>query len=600
MSDKPTYMKHMPHFLGPVAPITIDHAEGSWVYDTDGGKWLDFVVGIAVVNTGHCHPKVVKAVQEQAAKVAHAQMNIYRHGPMLELAEKLTGIMPEGMDEVMFANSGAEAVENAVKLAKQATRRPGIIAFQGAFHGRTHLTMALTDSAVHYRGHHEPLVGVDLPRPLLLPVPHAGRARIPTDYAIEDVRRVLRAEIYGDDVAAIIVEPIQGEGGFIVPTVEFMTELRAIADEIGACLIIDEIQAGFGRTGKWLCQEHYGVKADIVTVAKGIASGYPLAAIAANHELWDKCLPGSMGGTYGGNAVACAAGVATIDVMKDEGMLENATRQGEKLRKFFTDMQATYPCIGEVRGKGLMNAIECVVPGTKEPNAAAAKAFIAECNKRHLIIMGAGSFGNCVRFLPPLNISDADLDYAFEHLHRGREGRLRLSGSAHQLVAGGGALRRPAPFVMLDSSLVSTPAPSTSSFETRVRVRYEETDADGVVYYANYLTYFEVVRVEWLRALGYPIPRILAEGIILPVVEARLKYLRPARVDDLLTVRADRSPRSGPASFAFDYEVTREDGLLLVTGWTRLAVCERESARACAMPGWMRDLFAALPLTVQT
>jgi 4-aminobutyrate aminotransferase len=411
MSDKPTYMKHMPHFLGPVAPITVDHAEGSWVYDTDGGKWLDFVVGIAVVNTGHCHPKVVKAVQEQAAKLPHAQMNIYRHGPMLQLAEKLTGIMPEGMDEVMFANSGAEAVENAVKLAKQATRRPGIIAFQGAFHGRTHLTMALTDSAVHYRGHHEPLVGsiyhARYCYPFRTPV-----SEDPTAYAIEDVRRVLRAEIYGDDVAAIIVEPIQGEGGFIVPTKEFMEELRAIADEIGACLIIDEIQAGFGRTGKWLCQEHYGVKADIVTVAKGIASGYPLGAIVAGHELWDKTLPGSMGGTYGGNAVACAAGVATMEAMEEDGMLANATKQGEKLLAFWKSQQALYPAIGEARGKGLMLAIECVQPGTKEPNAAVAKAFIAECQKHKVILMGACSQGNGVRFLPPLNISDADMDYA--------------------------------------------------------------------------------------------------------------------------------------------------------------------------------------------
>jgi 4-aminobutyrate aminotransferase len=412
-TDKPTYMKHMPHFLGPVAPITIDHAEGSWVYDTDGGKWLDFVVGIAVVNTGHAHPKVVKAVQEQAAKLAHAQMNIYRHGPMLELAEKLSEIVPEHQDEFMFANSGAEAVENAVKLAKQVTRRPGIIAFHGAFHGRTHLTMALTDSAVHYRGHHEPLVGgiyhARYCYPYRTPV-----SEDPTAFAIDDVRRVLRSEIYGDDVAAIIVEPIQGEGGFIVPTREFMHELRVIADEIGACLIMDEIQAGFGRTGTWFCHEQYDVRPDIMTIAKGIASGYPLGAIAAPEELWSKTLPGSMGGTYGGNAVACAAAVATIEAMKEEDMLGNARRQGEKLRAFFTDLQEQYPCIGEVRGKGLMDAIECVVPGTREPNAAAAKAFIAECNKRHLIIMGAGSFGNCVRFLPPLNLSDADLDCAFE------------------------------------------------------------------------------------------------------------------------------------------------------------------------------------------
>ncbi len=412
MTDKPAYMQHMPHFLGPVAPITLDHAEGSWVYDTDGGKWLDFVVGIAVVNTGHCHPKVVKAVQEQAAKVSHAQMNIYRHGPMLELADKLAEIVPEGHDEFMFANSGAEAVENAIKLAKQVTRRPGIIAFQGAFHGRTHLTMALTDSAVHYRGHHEPLVPCVYHARYCYPY-RTPASEDPTAYALEDVRRVLHAEIYGDDVAAIIVEPIQGEGGFIVPTREFMQGLRAIADEIGACLIVDEIQAGFGRTGTWFCHTQYDVTPDIITVAKGIASGYPLGAVAAPKALWDKCLPGSMGGTYGGNAVACAAGVATIEAMREDGMLENATRQGKKLRAFFTDLQAQYPCIGEVRGKGLMNAIECVQPGTKDADAAPAKAFIAECSKRKLILMGAGSLGNCVRFLPPLNVSDEEMDLAF-------------------------------------------------------------------------------------------------------------------------------------------------------------------------------------------
>jgi 4-aminobutyrate aminotransferase len=410
-TQQPAYMQHMPHFLSPVAPITVDHAQGSWVYDTDGGKWLDFVVGIAVVNTGHCHPKVVKAVQEQAAKVPHAQMNIYRHQPMLDLSKKLVEILPDGMDQVMYANSGAEAVENAVKLAKQATRRPGIIAFHGAFHGRTHLTMALTDSAVHYRGHHEPLVPCIYHAKYCYPF-RTPASEDPTDYALTDVRRVLRSEIYGDDVAAIIVEPIQGEGGFIVPTKEFVEGLRAIADEIGAMLIIDEIQAGMGRTGKWFCHQHYGVKPDIMTVAKGIASGYPLGAVLAPQALWDKCLPGSMGGTYGGNAVACAAGVATIDAMRDEGMLENAAKQGAKLMKFFADKQAQYPLIGEVRGKGLMCAIECVQPGSKEPNGAAAKAFIAAAAKRKVILMGAGSFGNCVRFLPPLNISDADMDLA--------------------------------------------------------------------------------------------------------------------------------------------------------------------------------------------
>lgn len=409
-TDKP-YMRHMPDFVSPVAPITIDHAQGSWVYDTDGGKWLDFVVGIAVVNTGHCHPKVVAAVREQATKVSHAQMNIYRHQPMLDLTDRLVEILPAGMDTVMYANSGAEAVENAVKLAKQATRRPGIIGFQNAFHGRTHLTMALTDSVVHYRAHMEPLTGGIYHARYCYPY-RTPASEDPTAYAIEDLRRILRAEITGDDVAGIIVEPVQGEGGFVVPTAEFMKELRKIADEIGAMLIIDEIQAGMGRSGKWWCHEYYGVEPDIMTFAKGIASGYPLSGIAARKELWDKCMGGSMGGTYGGNAVCCAAGCATIDAMKEDGMLANAARQGERLMKFFTDKQAQYPAIGEARGKGLMFAIECVKPGTKEPNAPAAKTFIAECVKRNLIIMGAGIYGNCVRFLPPLNISDADMDIA--------------------------------------------------------------------------------------------------------------------------------------------------------------------------------------------
>ena len=411
MSDKPEYMRHMPGFVAPLAPITIDHAEGSWVYGTDGSKWLDFVVGIAVVNTGHAHPKVVKAVQEQACKVSHAQMNIYRHQPMLELSDKLAEILPEGMDTLMYMNSGAEAVENAVKLAKQALRRPAVIAFHGAFHGRTHLTMALTDSAVHYRGHFEPLVGGIYHARYCYPF-RTPASEDPTAYAIDDVRRVLRSEVYGDDVACIVVEPIQGEGGFIVPTAEFMQELRAIADEIGALLVVDEVQAGMGRTGTWFCFEHYGIKPDVITMAKGIASGYPLSAIAAREELWAKCLPGSMGGTYGGNAVACAAAVATIDTMREEGMLANAARQGGKLMDFFLEKQAQYPAIGDVRGKGLMFAIECVKPGTKEPDAAAAKAFIAAARERKVILMGAGAFGNCVRFLPPININDADMDHA--------------------------------------------------------------------------------------------------------------------------------------------------------------------------------------------
>ena len=414
MTDRPIHMRHMPDFVTPVTPIVIDHAEGSWVYATDGTKWLDFVMGIAVMNTGHAHPKIIEAVKAQAARVSHAQMNIYRHQPMLDLSDKLAEIVPEGMDTFVYTNSGAESVENAVKLAKQVTRRPGIIAFHGAFHGRTHLTMALTDSAVHYRGHHEPLVGGVYHARYCYPY-RTPASEDPTAYAIEDVRRVLRSEIYGDDVAAIIVEPIQGEGGFIVPTKEFMLELRAIADEIGACLIIDEIQAGMGRTGKWFCHEHYGVKPDIVTIAKGIASGYPLGAIVAPKALWDKCLPGSMGGTYGGNAVACAAAMATLDVIEDEDLVENARVRGRQLLHGLRGITAGHATVGDVRGIGLMVALEFVRAGDGDgrvPDAALTKRVQAACFDRGLLLLTAGTYVNVIRIIPPLVTTAEEVDLA--------------------------------------------------------------------------------------------------------------------------------------------------------------------------------------------
>lgn len=392
--------------------ITVDHAEGSWFYTSDGEKWLDMVMGIAVVNTGYSHPKVLAAAQAQMEKMVHAQMALFYNQPAMDLAEKVCEIVPGNMDRVLYANSGAEAVENAVKLAKQATRRPATIAFQGAFHGRTHLTMALTCSKTIYRGHFEPLAGGIFHSPYCYPY-RTPRGEDPTDWALSQLDFVLRSQIVPDDVATILVEPIQGEGGFVVPTKEFMQALRKKADEIGALLIIDEIQAGMGRTGKWFCHEYYDVTADIVTIAKGIASGFPLSAIVSRADIYDKHSPGSLGGTFGGNLVSLAAGIATIDAMRDEGMVENAARQGEKLRAALRDLQKDYPQMGEVRGLGLMDAVEFVVPGTnKEPNASFAKKVIGECVKHKMLILGCGYYDNCVRFLPALNITDADLDTA--------------------------------------------------------------------------------------------------------------------------------------------------------------------------------------------
>jgi len=397
--------------VGHITQFTVDHAEGSWVYGTNGEKWLDFCMGIAVANTGHCHPKVVKAAQDQCGKIIHAQANMFYNQPTMDLAEKLTQIVPGDLDMVFFTNSGAEAVENAVKLAKHATRRPGVITFKGAFHGRTHLTMAMTCSKAIYRGHFEPLMGNVYHTPF--PYPYRTPAgEDPTDYAITELRNLLKREVWPDDVAVIAVEPLQGEGGFVVPPMDFFAELRKVCDEFGIMLFIDEIQAGVGRTGKWFCHEWFdgNVTADIVSVAKGLASGFPISAVVAKAETFAKVLPGSMGGTYGGNVVAAAAGLASLEVIEEEDVMANVLRQGDKTRKFWTDMQARYPVIGDVRGLGLMNAVETVVPGTKTPDPDAAKTFIAECMNRKMIHLGCGMYDNCIRFLPGLTVTDSDME----------------------------------------------------------------------------------------------------------------------------------------------------------------------------------------------
>ena len=407
-----TMKSAIPSVVTRFAPIVTTHAEGSWFYTEDGDKWLDMAVGIAVVNTGHSHPKVIEAVKSQLDRIVHAQANMFYNDTVVTAANRILEVVPGGMDNVMFVNSGAEACENAVKLAKQATRRPVIIAFKGAFHGRTHLCMALTCSKASYRGYYEPLpAGIyhaRYPYPFRTPA-----SEDPVDFALSDLKKVITTECWPDDVAAIMLEPIQGEAGFIVPPASFLREVRAIADDIGALLVVDEIQTGFGRTGAWFCHEQQGVRADIVVIAKGLASGFPLSAVVSRSAYFDKCKPGSMGGTYGGNAVSCAAAIATIDVIRDEAMVENGARQGAKIRDFFARLSERYACIGEVRGMGLMNAIELVKPGTTEPDPVATKAFSAALNKRHLLALTCGMFDNVARFLPPLNISDEELGYAF-------------------------------------------------------------------------------------------------------------------------------------------------------------------------------------------
>jgi 4-aminobutyrate aminotransferase len=392
-------------------PIVAERAEGAYVYDQDGARYLDFTCGIGVTNTGHCHPKVVRAIQEQAAKLLHGQANIIFHPPLVELAEELRTVVPEGLDSFFFSNSGAEAVEGAVKLARHATGKPNVIVFQGSFHGRTALTMALTTSKTIYRVGYQPLpAGV-----FVAPYPYAYRygwsADETLDFCLREVEFLLNTQTAPSETAAILVEPVLGEGGYVVPPPGFLKGLRRICDEHGMLLIADEVQSGFGRTGKWFAVEHFDVTPDIMTMAKGLASGLPLSGVAARRELMEKWIPGSHGGTYGGNAVACAAAVATIRVIREEGLLENTQQAGAWLMEQLRELQDEFPVLGDVRGLGLMIGVELTnLDGS--PATDLAKAVGKGCLKHHLLLLTCGPWNNTVRWIPPLTVTQEQMEEA--------------------------------------------------------------------------------------------------------------------------------------------------------------------------------------------
>lgn len=392
-------------------PIVAARAEGAYVYDRDGTRYLDFTCGIGVTNTGHCHPKVVAAIREQAGRLLHGQVNIVYHPPLLELVEELQRVVPGGLDCFFFSNSGAEAVEGAVKLARHATGRPNVIVFQGSFHGRTALTMALTTSKTIYRAGYQPLpAGV-----FVAPYPYAYRFGWSPEeteaFCLREVEFLLQTQTAPEETAAILVEPVLGEGGYVVPPPGFLKGLRHICDRHGILLIADEVQSGFGRTGRWFAVEHFDVAPDVMVMAKGIASGLPLSGVAARRELMERWKPGSHGGTYGGNAVACAAAVATIRVIHEEGLVENAARMGALLMERLRSLRAEFPIIGDVRGLGLMVATELTHPdGT--PAKDAAKAVVKGCLRRHLILLTCGPWDNTVRWIPPLTVTTAQIEEA--------------------------------------------------------------------------------------------------------------------------------------------------------------------------------------------
>jgi 4-aminobutyrate aminotransferase len=396
----------IPRVWSRYSPVVVDRAEGLYVWDDQGERWADFTSGIAVTNTGHAHPRVVEAIREQAGKIIHAQTNIFVHEPMLKLAALIRDTLPDSLDQVFFANSGAEAIEAAVKLAKAATRRPAVFSFRGAFHGRTHLAMALTSSRSKVRGHYEPLV----PSIYYEPYPYVFRNpyNVPDEECdlacVAELERLFDTMVMPDDVAAIILEPVQGEGGYIFPPKRFLQNVRSLCDRHGILLILDEIQTGVGRTGTMWAFEQFGVVPDIIVMAKGIASGLPLSAIAASRALMDHWAPGAHGGIYGGNVVACAAGVATFELMRDEDLPGNAARIGRYLLAQLQEMQSEFPVMGDVRGMGLMIGVE-FVGKNKEVNPGAVKEVIRKAQERRTLLLNCGTYDQVIRIIPPLTIT---------------------------------------------------------------------------------------------------------------------------------------------------------------------------------------------------
>ncbi|GAA3058795.1 aminotransferase class III-fold pyridoxal phosphate-dependent enzyme [Pseudonocardia yunnanensis] len=398
--------------LTQATPVLAARGEGVHLIDTEGRRYLDFTAGIGVTSTGHCHPRVVAAAQEQVATLIHGQYTTVMHQPLLRLTERLGDVLPAGLDSLFFANSGSEAVEASVRLARQATGRPLIVAFEGGFHGRTMGAAALTTSGAKIRAGIGPMMGgVEF-----APFPYAFRYGWSEEetvaFCLRELDRLLVTAAPAADVAAFVIEPVLGEGGYVPTPPAFLAGLRERADARGILLIADEVQTGFGRTGRFWGHEHTpGVRPDILITAKGLASGFPLSGIAASTELMSKAWPGSQGGTYGGNAVACAAALATIDVIEDEGLVANAAEQGVRLLEGARKVAADHAGIADVRGLGLMVGNEfCTADGS--PDTAAATRAHAAAAEAGLLLLTCGPYTNVVRMIPPLIVTSEQVDDA--------------------------------------------------------------------------------------------------------------------------------------------------------------------------------------------
>ena len=399
--------------LKQATPVVVDHALGSWIHGTDGQSYLDFTTGIGVTSTGHCHPRVVEAAREQVGKIIHAQYTTVMHQPLLRLTEKLGEVLPPGLDSVFYATSGSEAVEAAVRLARMATGRPNIVVFQGGFHGRTVAAASLTTAGTRFSaGFAQLMAGVHM-----APFPYAYRygwdEETAVAFSLKELEYLLQTRTAPADTAAFLIEPALGDGGYLPTPPAFLEGLRTLAATHGILLILDEVQAGVGRTGKFWGHQHSTATPDILITAKGLASGFPISAIAAPLDIMAKAWPGSQGGTYGGNAVAAAAGVTTLEVVEEEGLVENARARGEELQAGLKQIQRRFPAIGDVRGLGLMQGIEF----TKEdgsPDAGTAAEVQKATTQHGLLTLTCGPDGNVVRLIPALVVTREEIAMGLE------------------------------------------------------------------------------------------------------------------------------------------------------------------------------------------
>lgn len=410
-------MASLSPILKQATPVVVDHALGSWIHGADGRAYLDFTTGIGVTSTGHCHPHVVAAAREQIGLVIHAQYTTVMHKPLLKLTQMLGDVLPQGLDSVFYANSGSEAVEATIRLARMATGRPNIIAFQGGFHGRTVAASSLTTAGSKFRSGFSPMMGGVFIAAFPDAVRYGWSQQQSVDFALRELDLLLQTVSHVDDTAAFIIEPALGDGGYLPTPPAFLAGLRERADRHGILLILDEVQAGVGRTGKFWGHQWTSVTPDIMTFAKGIASGFPISGIAASIATMSKAWPGSQGGTYCGNAVAAAAAIATLEVIERENLVENSARRGEQLTEGLLRLKHRTASIADVRGHGLMIGIEFTDPDNT-PRADLAAAVQQRAIDEGLLLLTCGLRGNVVRVIPALTVSADEVETGLRAIER--------------------------------------------------------------------------------------------------------------------------------------------------------------------------------------